>query len=113
VAGLLAAKQVVALKALSWFSRLERHLGMPLLEQEQIRLKVIYVPYPKSEDRTSLLIQIIDIHCNDPYTIRSVQFEEVCEGAVTILQSSSASMIISDRAKEAPARVTPHTSIKL
>ena len=76
-------------------------------------MKVIYVPYPKSEDRTSILIWIIDIHFNDPYTIQSVRFEDLYEDSVTILQSSSASKIISDRAKEAPARVTPRTSIKL
>ena len=48
------------------------------------------------------------IHCQGPCTIRNVWFEDVCEDAITIRQSSGTSTITGGGAKGAADKVVQH-----
>jgi hypothetical protein len=48
------------------------------------------------------------IHCTGSCTIRNVWFEDVCEDAITIKQSSGVSTIVGGGAKKADDKVVQH-----
>ncbi|CAE6457392.1 unnamed protein product [Rhizoctonia solani] len=48
------------------------------------------------------------VHCTGPCTIRNVWFEDVCEDAITIKQSSGTSTIVGGGAKNADDKVVQH-----
>jgi hypothetical protein len=48
------------------------------------------------------------VHCKGPCTIRNVWFEDVCEDAITIRQSSGTSTITGGGAKNADDKVVQH-----